>query len=70
LFAQTGAHVFVTDRAEGSGREVVQQIVEDGGHAEFALLDIAELSQCAAVAERVLTDVGRLDILVNNAGDW
>jgi NAD(P)-dependent dehydrogenase (short-subunit alcohol dehydrogenase family) len=68
LFAQVGAQVFVTDRAEGSGREVVQQIVEAGGRAEFALLDISDLSQCAAVADRVLNAFGRLDILVNNAG--
>ena len=68
LFAQVGAYVFVTDRAEGSGREVVQQIIEAGGHAEFALLDISDLSQCAAVADRILNDFGRLDILVNNAG--
>jgi NAD(P)-dependent dehydrogenase (short-subunit alcohol dehydrogenase family) len=68
LFARVGAHVFVTDRAEGSGREIVQQIAEEGGRAEFAQLDIAEVSESAAVANRLLTDHGRLDILVNNAG--
>ncbi len=68
LLAQAGARVFVTDLREGSGREVVQQIVETGGRAEFAQLDIAEPGQCAAVASRVLADAGRLDILVNNAG--
>jgi NAD(P)-dependent dehydrogenase (short-subunit alcohol dehydrogenase family) len=68
LFAQAGARVFVTDLKEGSGREVVQQIVEASGRAEFARLDIAEPGQCAAVASRVLADAGRLDILVNNAG--
>jgi 2-keto-3-deoxy-L-fuconate dehydrogenase len=68
LFAKSGAHVFVTDRAEGGGRDTVQRINESGARAEFAQLDISEPSQCAAVAERVLTDMGRLDILVNNAG--
>jgi 2-keto-3-deoxy-L-fuconate dehydrogenase len=68
LFAKSGAHVFVTDRAEGGGRETVQRINESGGRAEFAQLDISEPSQCAAIAERVITDMGRLDILVNNAG--
>jgi len=68
LFAKAGAHVFVTDRAEGGGRETVQRINESGGRAEFAQLDISEPGQCAAIAERVLTDMGRLDILVNNAG--
>jgi NAD(P)-dependent dehydrogenase (short-subunit alcohol dehydrogenase family) len=68
LFARAGAHVFVTDVKEGSGRETVQRISESGGRAEFAQLDIAEQSQCSAVADRVLADAGRLDILVNNAG--
>jgi NAD(P)-dependent dehydrogenase (short-subunit alcohol dehydrogenase family) len=68
LFAKAGARVYVTDRAEGSGRETVQRIAETGGRAEFAQLDIREPSECTAVAERVLADSGRLDILVNNAG--
>jgi len=68
LFAQAGARVFVTDVKEGGGRETVHRITDAGGRAEFAHLDIAEQSQCAAVADRVLTDAGRLDILVNNAG--
>lgn len=68
LFAKVGARVFVTDVKEGGGRETVQRIAECGGQAEFIQLDIAESSQCAAVAERVLGDAGRLDILVNNAG--
>lgn len=68
LFAKVGAHVFVTDVEEGGGRDTVQRIAESGGRAEFLQLDIAEPSQCAAAAERVLADAGRLDILVNNAG--
>jgi len=68
LFAKAGAHVFVTDVKEGSGRETVERVTSAGGRAEFAHLDIAEQSQCEAIAQRVLTDAGRLDILVNNAG--
>jgi len=68
LFAQVGAHVFIADLKEGSGRETVQRITEKGGRAEFCKLDIAEPSECAAVADRVLRDAGRLDVLVNNAG--
>lgn len=68
LFAKTGARIYVADLKEGSGRETVQRISENGGRAEFLKLDIAEPSECAAVADRVLSDSGRLDILVNNAG--
>lgn len=68
LFAKAGALVYVTDRAEGSGRETQHRIAEAGGKARFCQLDIAEVGQCAAVAERVLSEAGQLDILVNNAG--
>lgn len=68
VFAKAGAQIYVADVKEGGARETVQRINESGGRAEFVRLDIAEPSECAAVADRVLRDSGRLDILVNNAG--
>lgn len=68
LFAKAGAHVFVTDRVESSGRDIQKRIKGDGGTAEFCQLDIADETQCKAVAEHVLHNASRLDILVNNAG--
>src|SRR6188768_3834059 len=68
LFSRAGARIYVADIKEGSGRETVQRITESGGRAEFIQLDIAEVGQCAAAADRILADAGQLDILVNNAG--
>jgi NAD(P)-dependent dehydrogenase (short-subunit alcohol dehydrogenase family) len=68
LFAKAGARVFVTDRVESRAHDVQKRIGDSGPLAESCELDIAEESQCKAVAERLLNSAGRLDILVNNAG--
>src|SRR5690349_20123180 len=68
LFAKAGATVFVTDRVEASGLDVQKRLSEAGFNAKFYQLDIAEESDCNAVATRVLKEAGQLDILVNNAG--
>jgi 2-keto-3-deoxy-L-fuconate dehydrogenase len=67
-FATAGARIFVADRDEKSGLATVERIVAAGGSAEFFALDIAEESQCNAVALAVTKAAGHLDILVNNAG--
>lgn len=67
-FARAGAHVFVTDRDETSGRATADQISTAGNKAEFLRLDIADETQCTEVTRLVLEKAGRLDVLVNNAG--
>jgi NAD(P)-dependent dehydrogenase (short-subunit alcohol dehydrogenase family) len=61
IFANAGAHVYVTDRDQKAGRGVADRI---GKSAEFLPLDVALEDQCEQVAQRI----GRLDVLVNNAG--
>jgi 2-deoxy-D-gluconate 3-dehydrogenase len=46
----------------------VQQIVQAGGKAEFAEVDVASETSCRALIDQAATRHGRLDILVNNAG--
>ena len=68
MFAKEGAKVALGDLREELGKEVVAQIVGDGGEAIFVTLDVAsEESWRSAIAETV-NRFGRLDILVNNAG--
>lgn len=68
--AAAGAHVIVSGRDEGRGRDVVDGIREDGGKADFVAVDLAgpyaELRAFAATATAALG--GRIDVLVNNAG--
>ena len=68
VFAIAGAFVFVADRDEKSGREIVARILSLQGRAEFLKLDVSVESDCREIAHGVLSKLGRLDVLVNNAG--
>ena len=63
-FARQGATVWVVDRDEANGAEVVAAIRAAGGVAEFAALDVSDEAAAVALAARLPA----LDVLVNNAG--
>jgi 2-keto-3-deoxy-L-fuconate dehydrogenase len=63
-FARAGAHVWVVDRDELSGRRTVEAIQNLGARADFAALDVADGAAALDLAARLPV----LDILVNNAG--
>ena len=63
-FARQGATVWVVDRDEANGAEVVAAIRAAGGVAEFATLDVSDEAAAVALAARLPA----LDVLVNNAG--
>jgi len=62
--AAHGADVVVHGRDPERGAEVVQAIVDAGGHARFLSADLTE----SADAQRLADAAGDVDILVNNAG--
>lgn len=62
--AGQGATVWVVDRDEVAGAEVVAAIRATGGVAEFAALDVSDEAATLALAARLPA----LDVLVNNAG--
>jgi 3-oxoacyl-[acyl-carrier protein] reductase len=68
-YAGAGAAVLVTDLDKDAAAEVAAGIVQDGGRAESAALDVRDEGQAAAAAQQAagLTG-GVLHILVNNAG--
>ena len=67
-FARAGAHVFVADRDEKAGQQIVAAIRGIKGAADFLALDVTNESQCEQAREVVHTRFGKLDVLVNNAG--
>ncbi|QBX55929.1 SDR family oxidoreductase [Nocardioides seonyuensis] len=68
-FAAAGAAVMVTDVDPDAAAVVASRIVEAGGRAESAALDVRDAAQAAQVAEQAAGLTGRtLHVLVNNAG--
>ncbi len=67
--ASAGADVVLTSRHEGEAAATAKQIAEAYGRRCIGLeSDVTSEKICAALADRVLGDWGRIDILVNNAG--
>jgi 2-keto-3-deoxy-L-fuconate dehydrogenase len=63
-FAEQGAIVWVVDRDPPSGQATVRSIVDRGGKADFAGVDVTDPAALLDLAARLPA----LDILVNNAG--
>ena len=68
LFAEEGATVVVCDVTDDTGQRVADDIVSNGGIAEFAHLNVTDEDNWRQVIADTVGRHGRLDILVNNAG--
>jgi 3alpha(or 20beta)-hydroxysteroid dehydrogenase len=68
VFSEAGAKVVVTDVLEKEGKDVVSQIIKNGGEAVFHCLEVTKDDQWKSVIEAVIKTYGGLDVVVNNAG--
>ena len=66
-FAEEGAKVVIAQRSEQTGKEVVDEIIANGGEAYFVQTDIAIESSTLSMAEKTMDKYGKIDILINNA---
>ena len=66
--AQSGASVLVTDVDQTLGEQVVGQILEADGKAQFALHDVTDEAQWESVVSQCQSAFGGMHVLVNNAG--
>ena len=67
-FAVDGYHVVVTDILTDEGSEVAGRINDDGGSAEFHVLDVTSTEDADRVVGAVQREHGPVDCLVANAG--
>ncbi|TYC07165.1 SDR family oxidoreductase [Micromonospora sp. WP24] len=65
---ERGMTVLVGARDAARGRDAEGKLRGDGVDARFVPLDVTDEASCAAAAELVEREYGRLDVLVNNAG--
>ena len=66
--AADGFHVIAAGRSEARVTPVVDEIVSDGGSAEFLHLDLASLESARRAGETFIASGRPLHLLVNNAG--
>ena len=67
-FAREGARVVVADVEESAATAVADGIRGRGGEALAARLDVTDLGQVQALADRAFADFGAVHVLCNNAG--
>lgn len=68
LAAQAGAKVFVVSRNETNCRALAEQIIGEGGHAEYCAADQTNAAQVEAAVSTCHQSMGRIDALFNVAG--
>jgi NAD(P)-dependent dehydrogenase (short-subunit alcohol dehydrogenase family) len=68
LFAQEGAHVYVTDVNGAAAEMVAVELVASGLSAQAITADVSLGQDVTAMFRAVEKGHGRLDVLVNNAG--
>lgn len=68
LLAQEGAKVALTDLRDQNGKNVVRQINDSGGIAEYWHLDVSDEKEVAQVIPEINAKLGGINVLVNNAG--
>jgi 2-keto-3-deoxy-L-fuconate dehydrogenase len=68
LFAKQGASVFIFDIDEITSKPAVDEIIAEGGVANYIILDIADQQQVRNAVQEVVNQQGSVDILVNSAG--
>ena len=66
--ARRGAKVMLIARSENELGSIVQEINNDGGHADYAVADVGNPAAIAAAARAAVARFGRVDTWVNDAG--
>lgn len=67
-FARRGALVYAADVSDAGLAETRRLILEAGGRAQIAHVDVSAEEQIAALVARIDKEAGRLDAALNNAG--
>ena len=68
MFAKEGAKVVVVGKRKDLLDQTVAQITQNNGDAVALEGDVSNNTQVVQLAEKVVSDFGKIDILVNNAG--
>jgi NADP-dependent 3-hydroxy acid dehydrogenase YdfG len=68
LLAEKGAQLLLGARRTDRLEQLVSEIREAGGNADYRRLDVTSQADTQAFVDAALAQYGRVDVLVNNAG--
>lgn len=68
LFAKEGATVVITDRNETAAQTVAEKVIQEGGAAVSAKVDITIKDDIHSLVDGVIGKYQKIDILVSSAG--
>lgn len=68
LAAKRGARVVLVSRDGDALVQIVREITDAGGHADFAIADVGDLRDVQRAASKAVERFGRIDTWVNDAG--
>lgn len=68
MAAKKGARLVLAARSEVALRQLVEEIRQDGGQAEYVVTDVAEPTAAQRIAQKAQTAFGGFDTWINNAG--
>lgn len=66
-FAERGAKVVATARDESGLQSLVEEIIANGGQAVYEVCDVSSYIEVRAVANKAVSEYGRIDTWINNA---
>ncbi|GAA2380372.1 glucose 1-dehydrogenase [Dactylosporangium salmoneum] len=67
-YAERHAALVVTGRHDDAGRELVADLRDAGGRAEYVHADVRNDAEVGRLVDDIVEHYGRLDVAVNNAG--
>jgi len=69
-FAEMGAHVVCAARTVGEIEAIAERVRAFGRRALVVPCDVTDSAELERLAERTMSEFGRIDLLVNNAGGF
>ncbi len=68
LLARNGAHVVLLARREEELQQLADEIIAEGGAADYLPVDLSDMDAVDAAADELLHKFSPIDVLINNAG--
>ncbi|MBM4296539.1 MAG: SDR family oxidoreductase [Deltaproteobacteria bacterium] len=65
---QAGYDIFILDKNQQAGQETIEQLRQQGCHAEFRAVELTDAAAIKNVFAAIYREAGRVDLLVNLAG--